>query len=234
MKNSTLFLVLFAVLSCTVFNEASRVDRTLKQDAVSRASCNVTNGNCRANSRVVVRTDDDVDRDVARAFTRAVSRVEDGGNAAAEADAVATAIAEAYAVIISRHRGRVFVSGQSGSACVYTESSATANARAIARAVSRSLARSRNAYLRASERCFARAIERVSITAAQRASFQICTTRGSASFFRRLVTVGYVRAVAVASTRALAAIRDGRVYTEEDCNAFGRSTSYIITRESSG
>eukprot|EP00210_Caulerpa_lentillifera_P005527 g5286.t1 len=234
MNGSTLFRVLFAILSCTVFIEATRVDRTLKQDAYSRASCNVVNGDCRANSRVAIGTEDDVDRDVARAFIRAVTVVEGGGNAIAEADAVATAIAEAYAVIISRHRGSVFIRGQSGFACAYTFASATANARAIARAVSRSLARSKNAYLIASERCFVRVVERVSITAAQRAGFRLCTTSGSASFFRRLVTVGYVRAVAVATTRAFTAIRNGQIYTERDCEAFGRATAFIVTYQQSG
>eukprot|EP00210_Caulerpa_lentillifera_P008053 g7690.t1 len=163
----------------------------------------------------------DVAKSIANALSDAIAEADGNGDVDAGATAFAQAIAQAYARIISKSEIRVFVSGGTGRACGHTRSNAAASASAIARATSSAFAKSSNRYARAAADCSSEAVASVTRRFTQRLGFNACTTYGYSRIFARLVTIGYVQAIATAFSSVFTAIVNKDADAAADCVSSG-------------
>eukprot|EP00210_Caulerpa_lentillifera_P005546 g5305.t1 len=225
-------VVLCLALVCVSSCNGARVERFLLQfpapvsvSISASASCIVTNGgNCQATSRVSTQAISDAARDIQIAANSAVTSVIGNGNVVTISQTFARAVAQAFARIISSHVLSVYINGN-GRACAYTRSNAQSYASAIASAVSSAFAGAENSYIRSAAECYQRAVSAASVTAIQNVRFGVCTNYGYDYIYQRIETTVFVRTVAEAFARVLAAVINNDAFAAQSC---GTSTSLSV------
>lgn len=178
----------------------------------------------------------DAQKSIASALSTAIGKANGDGDVEASAKAFAVAIAIAYATIISNHYGTVYVDGEDGYACAFTQATGQATATAMSTAVSDAFSHSTNEYAKAAASCFSNAVSIAAVEATQDAEFHTCTdtdnSKSDDDFFKaKLETVGFVKTVSLAFSHVFTAIRDKDPVAAATCIAFGSSVTGVSTTE---